>query len=189
MNEKSAAIRARVSGQQKMATGLAPVNRTANEVNARRDGSTVVWRRAPFSGCRPGIGDFEGEPDRGTTRLERPAIRPAIRWSRGWLACLVCGVTSGCFDVVEAESVEGFGEAGVAGTMFESVLRIATSMPRSSAPHDMRPQTPGRRRCRHRPADYGSRSPAAQASTSRLNRRSRVSGRFASLIQKARILR
>ena len=39
------------------------------------------------------------------------------------------------------------------------------------------------------PAGYGSRSPAAQASTSRLNRRSRVSGRFASPIQKARNLR
>jgi len=40
-----------------------------------------------------------------------------------------------------------------------------------------------------RSVDYWSRSPAAQASTSRPNRRSRVSGRFASLIQKARILR
>jgi hypothetical protein len=42
---------------------------------------------------------------------------------------------------------------------------------------------------RSRAADYWSRSPASQASTSRVNRRSRVSGRFASLIQKARILR
>ncbi len=50
-------------------------------------------------------------------------------------------------------------------------------------------RTPGTRRCHHKPADYGSRSPAAQASTSRPNRRSRVSGRFASLIQKERILR
>ena len=41
----------------------------------------------------------------------------------------------------------------------------------------------------HTPADYVSRSPAAQASTSMLNRRLRVSGRFAALIQKARILR
>lgn len=40
-----------------------------------------------------------------------------------------------------------------------------------------------------RTADYWSRSPAAQASTSKPNRRSRVWGRFASLIQKARILR
>ena len=39
------------------------------------------------------------------------------------------------------------------------------------------------------PANYWSRSPASQASTSRPNRRSRVSGRFASLIQKERILR